>query len=106
MIVNRHRGEVSIVINGAEHPMRLTLGALAALEDRIESGSLVALVERFETGTFKSEDLILLIWAGLNGAGIDISVEEVGACRLEGGPIAAAKAATALLSATFGGDST
>lgn len=104
MIVNPQRGEVAIVINGSEHALRLSLGALASLEDRVEAKSLVSLVERFESGSFTSNDLILLLWAGLNGAGTSISIEEVAACQVDGGPVVAAKAASQLLFATFGGE--
>lgn len=104
MIVNPQRGEVPIVINGSEYAMRLTLGALASLEDRVEAKSLVSLVERFESGGFTSNDLILLLWAGLNGAGTLMSIEDVAASNVEGGPVVAAKAASQLLFATFGSE--
>ena len=50
MMANPQRGEVAIRIDGREHVMRLTLGALAELEDRLKVTSLLGLAEKFETG--------------------------------------------------------
>ena len=49
MMVNPQRGEVAIRVDGREHVMRLTLGALAELEDRLKVTSLLGLAEKFET---------------------------------------------------------
>jgi len=43
---NPRRGEVAITLDGRARRMRLTLGALAALEARLGAGGLVALAER------------------------------------------------------------
>ena len=37
----------------SRHVAKLTLGALAELEDALEAGSLIDLVERFEQGGFR-----------------------------------------------------
>ncbi len=103
-MINRHRGEVAITVNGEVRTMRLTLGALAALEDALGATSLVALVEAFETGQFKARDLLVLLWAGLNGGGWEVPFEEVGDARIAGGPLGAAKAGAQLLALTFGTD--
>lgn len=102
-MVNPQRGEVALVVNGQERVLRLTLGALAALEEELEAGSLVELVAAFETGTFRSRDLLALLWAGLNGGGWTVSREDVGAALVEGGPVAATQAAARLLALTFAG---
>lgn len=103
-MINPQRGEVAISIGGEERVMRLTLGALAALEEALGSGSMVELVERFEASTFRSRDILLLIWAGLNGGGADVGIDDVGAMSIDGGPLAAAKAGARLLHLTFGSD--
>lgn len=100
-MINPERGEVGLTIDGEERPMRLTLGALAALEARLEIGSLVALVEAFERGNVGSGQLVALLWAGLNGGGWDVSYDRVAAARVDGGPMVAVKAAGQLLRATF-----
>jgi len=41
-MVNRWRGDVALVVNGQRRVARLTLGALAELEDALEEPSLVA----------------------------------------------------------------
>ena len=100
-MVNPERGDVAIVIDGVERPMRLTLGALAALEARLETGSLVAMVEAFERGNVRTSQLVALLWAGLNGAGWDVSYDQVAASRVDGGPMEAVRAAGRLLRVTF-----
>jgi len=100
-MLNPQRGEVSITVNGQERAMRLTLGALAALEERLGATSLLDMVQAFEAGTFRSNDLLALIWAGLNGGGWDVSHGDVGRCTIDGGPLEAARAAARLLALTF-----
>ncbi|QHQ37291.1 gene transfer agent family protein [Algicella marina] len=95
-MVNAYRGEVAIDVNGETQVMRLTLGALASLEARLESGSLVALVSRFEEGSFRAADLAVLISAGLG-----MEEDEVLRAEFGGGPMAAARAAAQLLKVTF-----
>lgn len=95
-------------MDGAPVTLRLTLGALAELEQELQTPSLVALVERFETGAPSARDVLAVIAAGLRGA--DQGTEE-GAWRnlataeiaFEGraGPIAAYALAGRLLAAAF-----
>lgn len=100
-MVNPWRGEVSLVIDGEPHVMRLTLGALAELEARLDSGSLVDLVARFEAGSFSTRDVLALIVAGLRGGGWQGQAKDLLAARIEGGPMAAARAAAELLARAF-----
>lgn len=100
-MANAARGEVEIILDDQPHAMRLTLGALAELEERVSSGGLVALAERFESGAFSSGDLIRLIGAGVRGAGATFSDEEIGGMQVQGGVVAAAKAGARLLHLTF-----
>ncbi|MEM6904490.1 MAG: gene transfer agent family protein [Pseudomonadota bacterium] len=101
MTPNPQRGEVALVIDGEVRLMRLTLGALAGLEARLETGSLVALAERFETGEVSAGELIALLTAGLNGAGGSWTEAEVAGAEIEGGPVAALRAGLALMAASF-----
>lgn len=100
-MANPFRGEVALDIEGEPRVMRLTLGALAELEARLESDSLLEMIGRFEQGTFRVQDLIGLITAGLNGGGWRISESELLEKRIDGGPLAAAQAAARLLKLTF-----
>jgi hypothetical protein len=81
--------------------MRLTLGALAELEAGLESGSLVDLVARFEGGAFSTRDVLALIVAGLRGGGWRGSAADLLSADIEGGPLAAARAAAELLARAF-----
>jgi hypothetical protein len=106
-MANPWRGEVELSVGGEARVMRLTLGALAELEARLECGSLIELIARFETGGFKVSDLIALLAAGLNGGGWKISEAGLLESSIDGGPLAAAQAAAKLLRITFtlpGGD--
>jgi len=100
-MANPWAGEVALVIGGERHVMRLTLGALAELEAALEQGSLVDLVERFEEGAFSSRDVLALIVAGLRGGGWRGSAADLLSAEIEGGPLAAARAAAKLLARAF-----
>ena len=63
-MVNRYRGEVALVVEGRALPMRLTLGALAELENAFSVDSLPALGERFASGRLSSRDVIRILAAG------------------------------------------
>ena len=52
-MANPHAGEVALVLDGEARVLKLTLGALAELEDRLQADSLPALVERFEAGALR-----------------------------------------------------
>jgi hypothetical protein len=100
-MANPWRGEVEIELDGQVHVMRLTLGALCELEERVEGGSVVALVERFEKGTVRARDILAILGAGLRGAGDDISDAALAGMRIGGGPVAAMRLAADLMRATF-----
>ena len=100
-MLNPHRGEVALVINGTPCEMRLTLGALAGLEARLGSGSLIELAERFETGKISASDLLALLEAGLAGAGHPVGEGGLADAEIEGGAVGAMRAGLALLSAAF-----
>lgn len=104
---NPHRGEVEIWLDGAPHLARLTLGALAELEDGLAGEGLVDLVERFEAGRFSSRDVAQLVVAGLRGGGWQGRLADLVACQLGDGraegPVVAARLAARLLAGAFGG---
>ena len=99
--MNPYRGDVALVLDGETQHMRLTLGALAELEESLGSDSLLALVERFESGGFSAADLIALLLAGLRGGGLKIDRDALLAGTIGGGPMAAAQAGAQLLKRAF-----
>lgn len=92
---------MAVVVDGERHVARLTLGALAELEDTLGAGSILALAERFESNGFSSRDVVALLGAGLRGGGADLSDAALMQAEIEGGPMAAAKAAAELLARAF-----
>ncbi|MFD3191058.1 gene transfer agent family protein [Sedimentitalea sp. HM32M-2] len=100
-MANPWTGEVALVIDGERRVLKLTLGALAELEQALDAPSLVKLVERFESGTFSTRDVLALILAGLGGGGVDITAAELGRAEIEGGPMKAARVAAELLARAF-----
>ena len=100
-MANPWTGEVALVIDGNPRVMKLTLGALAELEQALSVGSLVDLVQRFENGGFSAVDVLALIGAGLRGGGTPMTPDELGSARIDGGPLAAARAAAELLARAF-----
>ncbi|MEP2470241.1 gene transfer agent family protein [Roseobacter sp.] len=100
-MANPWRGDVALVIDGQTQVMRLTLGALAELETVMVSDSLMAMVQRFESSNFTSNDVLALLRAGLRGGRCDVSDEALLHAEIEGGPLAAARAAAELLARAF-----
>ncbi|MEQ8342374.1 MAG: GTA-gp10 family protein [Marinovum algicola] len=98
---NPWRGEVTLVIDGEAQVLKLTLGALAELEEALEEGSLVDLVARFEAGRFSSRDVLALIVAGLRGGGWQGGPRDLVRAEIAGGPMGAARAAAELLARAF-----
>ncbi len=100
-MTNPWRGDVALTIDGQTQVMRLTLGALAELETELQEPSLVALVERFESNRYSSRDVLALLAAGLKGGKSALSPDALVHAEIEGGPMAAAKAAAELLARAF-----
>lgn len=100
-MTNPYRGEVALEIDGVQHQLRLTLGALAELEAGLDSGSLMDLVARFEGGKVSSRDVLALIVAGLRGGGWQGRAADLLSAEISGGPMAAARAAAELLTRAF-----
>ncbi|MCB2134787.1 MAG: gene transfer agent family protein [Rhodobacteraceae bacterium] len=100
-MTNRWRGEVEIELDGTCHTGRLTLGALAELEEALGTGTLVELAERFDSGRFAVRDVMLLIVAGLRGGGWRGTAEDLRCVDIAGGPVGAARIAAELLARSF-----
>lgn len=100
-MANPWAGEVALRIDGQRHVAKLTLGALAELEHRLETGSLADLVARFEGDRLKAQDVLMLVVAGLRGGGWRGDVEDLMTAEIEGGVIEAARVAAQLLSRAF-----
>lgn len=100
-MANPWRGEVELTVDGQVHAMRLTLGALAELEEHLGSDTLVALAQRFETGAYGTRDVLALIVAGLRGGGWQGTAQDLLSADIAGGPIGAARAAAKLLARAF-----
>jgi len=98
---NPWTGEVTLVIDGQAQVLKLTLGALAGLEQALEAGSLVQLVERFEGGAFSTRDVLAVVVAGLQGGGCGLDRASLMQAEIAGGPMAAARAAAELLARAF-----
>ncbi|QTL05767.1 gene transfer agent family protein [Aquabacter sp. L1I39] len=101
-MANPRRGEVEALINGRPRILVLTLGALAELEAAFGADDLIALAERLERGRLSAREAMMILAAGLSGAGTPTRAEEVASLRFEGGAVGAARLVGALLAATFG----
>lgn len=82
-------------------PIRLTLGALAELEQAFGAGDLGALAERLGHGRMAARDAILILSAGLRAAGHDVSEEAVARMQAEGAAAGFVAIVARLLAATF-----
>ncbi len=100
-MANRHRGEIEAELDGQHYTLCLTLGALAEIEDAYGGEDLLAIAERFEQGRIRASDAIIVIGAGLRGAGNTISNADVSALQAEGGAAGYLRIVADLLKATF-----
>lgn len=100
-MANPYAGQVQLVLDGAVHDLKLTLGALAELEDGLQGETVVQLIERFEAGAFSTRDVLALLVAGLRGGGWRGGATDLLSVEIEGGLMAATKAAAQLLARAF-----
>ncbi len=98
---NPYAGEVEVTLDGVAHRAKLTLGALAELEETLGAESLIALAQRFETGAVSSRDVLAVVVAGLRGGGWQGRAEDLRTVEIAGGPLAAARVAAQLLARAF-----
>jgi hypothetical protein len=103
-LANKYRGEISGMLDGAEHRLVLTLGALAELEAAFGDQDMVALATRFESGRLSARDCVRVIGCGLRGAGYAISDSEVQNMQADNGAAGFVDIVARLLAATFAGN--
>ena len=80
-MINRIRGEVPLMIEGAPHKLCLTLGALAEIEAGLGLADLSALEARLARP--RMQDILVILTALLRGGGHDIDMTAVKARRLD-----------------------
>ncbi|MEI4469835.1 GTA-gp10 family protein [Frigidibacter sp. MR17.24] len=102
-MANPWAGEVTVTVDGVAHVAKLTLGALAELEEALAEDSLMALVARFEGQAFRARDVLMLLAAGLRAGGWEGDAGTLARAEIAGGPVAAARSAAALLALAFAG---
>ncbi|MGR3464719.1 gene transfer agent family protein [Limimaricola sp.] len=100
-MANPHGGEVAVILDGCRRVMKLTLGALAELEESLGEDSIAALVARLE-GEVSARDVAALIVAGLRGGGWPGRAADLVATEIEGGPVEAARLAAVLVARAIG----
>ena len=100
-MVNAHRGEIAVDLDGKSWTLCLTLGALAELEHAYGDEDLLAIAERFENGRISATDAVRVIGAGLRGAGHELTDQQVAAMRVDGGAAGYVDIVARLLKATF-----
>jgi len=100
-MANPYTGEVALTLDGERRVAKLTLGALAELEARMEADSLTDLVARFEGDRLRARDVLALICAGLRGGGWDGDLPDLLRAEITGGPLEAARVAARLLALAF-----
>ena len=100
-MANPLSGEVALVLDGERYALKLTLGALAELEEALGADTLVALVERFESGRFRTRDVMALLLAGMHGGGHPVRADALLSAEIDGGAIEAARVAGLLLARAF-----
>ena len=84
-------GDAQLVIDGEPHTLRLTLGALAEIEESLGEGSLPDLAKRLEAP--RAGDLLRILHALLRGGGADLTLAALSASDIDFPRAAAAVAA-------------
>ena len=100
-MANPWAGEVAVWLDGQRHVAKLTLGALAELEEALGATSLIELVERFKGRRFSTRDVLAVLVAGLRGGGWGGSADDLRRAEVRGGAVEAARAAAELLARAF-----
>ncbi|MEO0357136.1 MAG: gene transfer agent family protein [Pseudomonadota bacterium] len=100
-MANPYGGEVPLRVDGQLYDCKLTLGALMDLEQDLDAESLVDLVGRFEQQSFQAHDILRVIAAGLRAGGWNGTQSDLLTADIDGGPMAAARAAAQLLTLAF-----
>ncbi|MFT6531975.1 MAG: hypothetical protein ACJASC_001522 [Limimaricola cinnabarinus] len=101
-MANPRAGEVAVILDERRRVMKLTLGALAELEEALGCDSIEALLARLEGGRVSARDVLALIVAGLRGGGWPGRAADLVAAEIEGGPVEAARLAALLVARAFG----
>lgn len=100
-MVNPYAAEVALRIDGQAHVCKLTLGALIELELSLDAENLMDLVSRFENQLFTASDILHVVTAGLRGGGWPGDRGDLLQADIDGGPMAAARAAAGMLALAF-----
>lgn len=100
-MANPLAGEVALTLDGTPRICKLTLGALAELEEDLGAESLFALIERFEGGAYRAKDVLSIVVAGLRGGGWQGTRQDLLNQDIEGGIAEAARVAAKLLVVAF-----
>lgn len=80
--MTQHRtGDATILINGEAKTLRLTLGALAALEENLGQGDFATLQKKL--GAPRVGDLLLILQALLQGGGAIFSLDALKASDID-----------------------
>ena len=91
--MNAARGEVLLTVDGEDHPLCLTLGGLAELEQAFGCGSLADLQTRLKR--LSAKELMTVLDILLRGAGSNCALEKIA-------PAAAAKSVAEAFRAALG----
>ena len=100
-MANAYAGEVELTIGDETRVCKLTLGALAELEQKLEAQSLLSLIERFEAGQYSASDVLDIVVAGLRGGGWTGDRSDLLTLEIGGGIQEAARVAARLLVLAF-----
>jgi len=87
-MTQHRRGDAHLVINGEARPLRLTLGALASLEENLGQGDFANLQKRLEAP--RVADLIIILQALLQGGGFLTTVDALKSSDVDLGAAASA----------------
>lgn len=97
---NLHRGEIRASIDGQNYVLKLTLGALAEIEQALAL-DLLEISERFESGQISAGDCLSILGAAFRAGGQDLSDQDVAGMTFDKGPTEAFSLVTQLFISAF-----
>ena len=103
MRANPHRGEVAATLCGVPVRLRLTLGALAEIEEALALDT-ATLADRLAEGRLGARAAVVILAAAARAGGApEVTEEALAAADIEGGPAGAFRLVAALFAAAFAG---
>lgn len=104
MEINKHKGEVRVVLGGKEYKARLTVNSIIAIEDAVDMG-IIKLAQKMSEGDVRLSHVISVLTPALRGGGNDLQANDVVELVQRTGLVNSIKAVAELLTVSLSDNS-